>query len=105
MQVRMVKMFKQGVEIEKRLLNDRYTQTHRGKLVIIDATDQGRHRPVKVARLLGAYGAVCELYDVQVVWASDGRITFTGDERVANDDGKLVHFKQSWLCLVDTTDN
>ena len=50
-------------------------------------------------------GSVCELYDVQVVWASDGRITFTGDERVANDDGKLVHFKQSWLCAIDTADD
>ena len=102
MYVRMVKMFVQGVEIEKRLLNDRYTQTYRGKLVIVDATDQGRHRPVKVARLLSAYGAACELYDVQVVWASDGRITFTGDERVTNEAGKLVHYKQSWLCLIDT---
>jgi hypothetical protein len=101
MRVQLVKMFKQGVEIEKRLLNDRYTQTHRGRLVTIDATDQGRHKPMKVARLLGAMGSVCELYDVQVVWASDGRITFTGDERVPN-DGKLVHYKQSGLCLIDT---
>lgn len=54
MQVRMVRMFSNGVEIDKRKLHDRYTQTHRGKLVIIDATDQGRHRSVKLARLLGS---------------------------------------------------
>lgn len=98
----MVKMFSNGVEVERRLLNDRYTPVHRGKLVIMDATDQGRHRPMKVARILGNYGPTCELYDVHVLWASEGRITFTGDERVQNTDGKTVCYKQSWLCVIDT---
>lgn len=64
MLVRMVKMFALGVEVERRMLNDRYTPTHRGKLVIMDVTDQGKHRPVKAARILSAYGPPCELYDV-----------------------------------------
>ena len=101
MQVRMVKMFKQGVELERRMLNDRATPQHRGKLVIMDVTDQGRHRPVKVARLLNSRGVQGELLDVHVVWLNDNRVTFTGDERLPGADGKPVCFKQSWLCTLD----
>lgn len=101
MQVRMVKMFSMGVELPKRQLTDRSTVQHRGKLVIMDVTDQGRHRPMKVARILSLHGTTCELLDVHVVWASEGRITFTGDERVTNEEGKLVCFRQSWLCFID----
>lgn len=94
-------MFSQGVELHRRQITDRSTVQHRGKLVIMDVTDQGRHRPVKVARLLSPHGIICELFDVHVVWASDARITFTGDERVVTADGKTVCFKQSWLCQLD----
>ncbi len=102
MQVRMVKMFKHGVELERRMLNDRASTQHRGKLVIMDVTDQGRHRPVKVARLVSARGVECELFDVHVLWLIDIRFTFTGDERVPGADGKVVCFKQSWLCSLET---
>ena len=102
MQVRMVKMYRHGVELERRMLNDRSTPQHRGKLVIMDITDQGRHRPVKVARLLSARGIECELQDVHVVWLNDNRFTFTGDERNPGPDGKAICYKQSWLCTLDT---
>lgn len=98
----MVKMFKHGVELERRMLHDRSTPQHRGTLVIMDVTDQGRHRPVKVARLMSPRGIESELQDVQVVWISDSRITFTGDERIPGSDGKVVHYKQSWLCVLDS---
>ena len=98
----MVRMFKLGVELERRMLNDRSTPSHRGQLVIMDVTDQGRHRPVKVARLVSSRGIECELQDVHVVWSNDDRITFTGDERVPGPDGKLICYKQSWLCTLDT---
>jgi hypothetical protein len=52
MRVRMVKMFNLGVEVERRMLLDCSTRHYGGELVIMDATDQGRHRPVKVARLM-----------------------------------------------------
>lgn len=104
MQIRMVKMFSMGVELPKRQLTDRSTVQHRGKLVIMDVTDQGRHRPMKVARLVTSHGTPCELLDVHVVWASEGRITFTGDERILNDKGALVCFKQSWLCMLETVE-
>lgn len=102
MQVRMVRMYKQGVELDRRMLTDRSTPQHRGKLVILDVTDQGRHRPVKVARLISQRGTECELSDVHVVWLNDNRITFTGDEKFPGPDGKPVCFKQSWLCMLDT---
>jgi hypothetical protein len=49
----MVKMFNifWGVEILRRMLNDGSTIEYLGKLLIMDITDQGRHRPTKVARL------------------------------------------------------
>lgn len=94
-------MFRQGIELERRMLNDRSTPQHRGKLVIMDVTDQGRHRPVKVARLLSSRGVECELQDVHVVWLNDNRFTFTGDERIPGPDGKTVCYKQSWLCTLD----
>ena len=84
------------------MLNDRSTVPHRGKLVIMDITDQGKHRPTKVARILNLRGTVCELYDVHVVWATDERITFTGDERIPNAEGKIVSYKQSRLCNRDS---
>lgn len=101
MKVRLVKMYKCGVEIDRRMLNDRYTVKHNGRLVIMDVTDQGRHRPIKVARLMTARGVECELLDVHVVWSNDDRITFTGEERILNADGAAVCYKQSWLCWLD----
>lgn len=101
MQVKVVKMFNHGVEVDRRMLTDRSTVQHRGKLVISDETDQGRHRPTKVARVVSTRGTVCELRDVSIVWASEGRITLTGDERLSNEQGKIVCYKQSWLCSLD----
>ncbi|MCS0582869.1 hypothetical protein NX784_14855 [Massilia pinisoli] len=102
MRIRMVKMFEGGVELEKRKLHDRYTRVYRGRLTISDVTHQGRHRPSKVARLVGDYDSTCELYDVMLVWLNDSRMTLTGDERILNEQGKTVCYKQSWLCLIDT---
>lgn len=47
-------------------------------------------------------GTVCELWEVSLVWANEGRITLTGDERLPNEQGQLVYFKQSWLVTLDT---
>ena len=41
MQLRVVKMRKAGVAVERRMLSDRYTIKHDGWLVIMDVTDQG----------------------------------------------------------------
>lgn len=101
MQVKMVKMFNHGVEVDRRMLFDRSTVQHRGKLVISDETDQGRHRTSKIARIVSARGTICELRDVSLVWANEGRITLTGDERLPNEQGKVVCYKQSWLCTLD----
>lgn len=101
MQVKMVKMFSHGVEVDRRMLSDRSTVQHRGKLVISDETNQGRHRPSKIARIVSARGTICELRDVSLVWAKEGRITLTGDERLLNEQGKTVCYKQSWLCMLD----
>jgi len=61
MQVKVVKMFNHGVEVDRGMLTDRSTVQHRGKLVISDETDQGRHRPSKIARIVSTRGIICEL--------------------------------------------
>lgn len=95
-------MFKDGIELERRMLSDRYTPVHRGRLTITDETHQGRHRPSKVARISGSFDSTIELYDVSLVWLNDGRMTLTGDERIQNAEGKTVCYRQSWLVMLDT---
>jgi hypothetical protein len=98
----MVMMRKLGVEIPRRMLSDRYTVTYRGLLTIMDVTDQGLRRPVKVARMQHGTRSGNELIDPHILWASDGRFTLSGFERVPNDAGELVSYAQSWLCTLDT---
>lgn len=50
MRVKVVRMRKNGVEIERRALRELYA--HPGDLIITDVTDQGLRRPVKVGRLV-----------------------------------------------------
>ena len=85
------------------MLSDRYTVKHYGMLVIMDVTDQGLRRPVKVARLTqpGRLGPYMELLDPHIVWANDGKFTLAGFERTTNPEGKVVEFAQSWLCALD----
>lgn len=92
-----------GVAVERRMLSDRYTIKYQGMLVIMDVTDQGLRRPVKVARLMqpSRPAPYMELLDPHIVWANDGKFTLAGFERVTNADGKTVEFAQSWLCALD----
>jgi hypothetical protein len=101
MQVKIVNMFSYGVEVDRRMQSDRSTVQHRGKLVISDETDRGKHRPSKIARIVSARGTVCKLRFVSLVWANGGRITLTCDERLPNEQGKVVCYKQSWLFTLD----
>lgn len=103
MKVRVVLMRKAGVAVERRMLSDRYTVKYSGCLVIMDVTDQGLRRPVKVARLTqpGRPGPHMELLDPHIVWANDGKFTLAGFERTTNAEGHVVEFAQSWLCAVD----
>jgi hypothetical protein len=66
MHVKMVKMLSHGVEVERHMLSDRSMVKHKGKLVISDEPDQGRHRPSKIARIVNARGTICELRDVSL---------------------------------------
>ena len=103
MKIRVVKMRSAGVAVERRMLNDRYTVKHCGMLVIMDVSDQGLRRPVKVARLTqpGRPGPYMELLDPHIVWANDGKFTLAGFERTTNAEGQVIEFAQSWLCALD----
>ncbi|UQV43467.1 hypothetical protein KIV45_15990 [Janthinobacterium lividum] len=95
-------MRKAGVAVERRMLSDRYTIKYSGCLVIMDVTDQGLRRPVKVARLTqpGRPGPYMELLDPHIVWANDGKFTLAGFERITNSEGQTVELAQSWLCAL-----
>lgn len=99
MQVRVVKMRDHGIEFERRALRD--VVGHRGRLVIMDVSDQGLRRPAKVARLMQGSDIRHELTDVHIVWCNDGRFTLAGFERYMTVDGKAVDYAQSWLCSQD----
>lgn len=101
MKVRMIEMRKSGVAIPRRMLADRYTIVHQGSLVILNVTDQGLRRQVKVARLAALVGGTRELIEPQIVWAADDRFTLTGFERRKNEKGETVDYAQSWLCMLD----
>jgi hypothetical protein len=97
-------MRRAGVEIPRKMLRDRYTVTYPGNLIIMDVTDQGLRRPVKVARLrVETRINVMELMDPHLIWANEGRFVLAGFERVKNAAGEVVDFAQSWLCEVDAS--
>ncbi|MFL6634992.1 MAG: hypothetical protein ACJ8HJ_22020 [Massilia sp.] len=99
MNIRLIKMRRLGVEIDRRVLKESFG--FRGELVVQDVTDQGLRRPVKVARLLQDGERRAELYDVRIVWLNSGRMTLSGFERQRNEAGQLVDFAQSWLCVLE----
>jgi hypothetical protein len=85
------------------MLRDRSTAIYKGVLVIMDVTDQGLRRPVKLARLhANTRTAAMELVEPHIIWANDGKFVLAGFERVRNEAGELVDFAQSWLCEIDT---
>jgi hypothetical protein len=102
MNVVVTPMRTRGVEVPRRMLSDRFTVTHKGALVIMDVTDQGLRRPVKVARLhRGEVLGAMELMEPHIIWANDGRFVLAGFERLRNDAGEVVSYAQSWLCKLD----
>ena len=92
-----------GVEVPRRMLNDRYTVRHSGNLVMLEVTDQGLRRPVKVARLYQNYANATpkELIDPRLLWISEDRFVLTGFESIRNEAGQRVDVAQSWLCTLD----
>jgi len=69
MWIRLVKMRRCGVEVDRRAI----AQMHgaEGLLVVKDVTDQGLRRPSKVARLIQDGAVRAELSDVRLVWCND----------------------------------
>jgi hypothetical protein len=90
----------QGVEIDRRVLCD--ASVTRGQLAIADTTDQGKHRPTKVASLSQGELVRAELRDAQIVWLAQDRMTLTGYEQIDNEVGQLVEYRQSWLVMLET---
>lgn len=72
----------------------------RGQLAIADTTDQGKHRPTKVASLSQGELVLAELRDVQIVWLSEGRMTLTGYEQINDAAGQVVEYRQSWSIML-----
>lgn len=101
--VKMLKMRLAGVEVPKRRLHDRYNSARPGKLEVVETTDQGLHRLVKLARF--TYGEsgnyVDTLFDVNLLWYRDGRMVLSGFER-SKKDMQFCDYAQSWLCFVGT---
>lgn len=103
--VKMLKMRLAGVEVPKRRLHDRYNSARPGTLEVVETTDQGLHRLVKLARFSFTYGEsanhVDTLFDVNLLWYRDGRMVLSGFER-SKKDMQFCDYAQSWLCFVGT---
>lgn len=101
--MKMLKMRINGVEIPRRELNSRFRRPDPGKLSVMDTTDQGLHRSVKMAIFaweIESLGAAT-LYDARLLWWSNGRFVLTGFERIRNEQQQLVDVAQSWLIYAD----
>lgn len=103
MKVHVIPMRSAGVEVPRRMLNDRYTVKHRGDLVMMEVTDQGLRRPVKVARLITSHPNIApmELIDPHILWINADRFVLAGFESKRNASGERVDYAQSWLCALD----
>lgn len=73
---------------------ERYTISWRGDLVIMDVTDQGLRRPVKVARLSSSQQSM-ELVEPHILWVNGDRFVLAGFERCRNEHGQQVDYAQS----------
>ena len=89
-----------GVQLDRRILNDYRLRKFQGMLVILDTTDQGLHRNIKLARLVNIKGEIeLVMFEPHIVWANDERIMLTGFER-KEDGGVIADYAQSWLCML-----
>lgn len=69
------------------------------ELLVQDITDQGKRRPMKVARLYApsSKAILAELVSVRLVWFRGDEFVLVGAD-VSQSDRGLVHGAQSWLC-------
>lgn len=69
------------------------------ELLVQEVTDQGKRRPMKVARLYepGTKRPVAELIGVRIVWFKDDEFVLAGADVSPGKRGPL-HAAQSWLC-------
>jgi hypothetical protein len=100
--MRMIKLLDSGVELPRRAISERMRTAWAGHLEVVETSDQGRHRTLRVARfhLQGAYTATHSLFDPHLVWWSGSRFVLAGFERIDR-DGQTIQCAQSWLCLLE----
>jgi hypothetical protein len=69
------------------------------ELLVMNVTDQGRRRPMKVARLvpLGSRSAVAELLDPKLVLFRGGELVLSGAESLIKERSTLTA-AQTWVC-------
>lgn len=69
------------------------------ELLVMNVTDQGRRRPMKVARLvpLGSRGAVAELLDPKLVLFRGGELVLSGAESLIKERSTITA-AQTWVC-------
>lgn len=73
-----------------------------GQLEVVETSDQGRLRTLRVARfhLQGAHTATHSLFAPHLVWWSGFRFVLACFERIDR-DGQTIQCAHSWLCLLE----
>ena len=69
------------------------------ELRVVEVTDQGKRRPMKVARLVrvGERRVIAELLDPKLVWLQNWQFVLSGLEQVPGAHG-IRAVLQSWIC-------
>ena len=100
--MRMLKLLEVGIELPRRAITKRMRNAWAGHLEVVETSDQGRHRTLRVARfhLQGAYTATYTLFEPHLLWWSGPRFVLAGFERIER-DGQTMQCAQSWLCLLE----
>lgn len=77
------------------------------ELVVVEVTEAGNRRPIRVARLLqlGEQRILAQLKSATLVQLKDRRLVLSGIEEVREEQGRIRGVSQTWLCELRPPEN
>lgn len=101
MKCRVVKMRSAGIAIPRHELANQLEWC--GDLRVVDTRENSYNRTIKLAQLVHPPKGerIDMLFEVHILWMNGDKFALTGFERIANGEGKLIDYAQTWLCRLD----
>ena len=97
MKVHLLEMRRNGIALLRKQIFDRFNHGNLGELTIMESTDQGLHRLVRLARFQRDRFEQT-LFEPHMLWMNEDRFMLTGFQRTKTEQG-VVEYAQSWLCI------